>query len=112
MSWDKDSINSLLLSNPKAMDRALLVLLDRQTDDEISSEMTKYVNGRGFNGVDAEFMTSLAVRVRRGWGLTPKQRACLTKTNSKGYCRLSKYHAQLIEEISLKEKSKQKEMVL
>ena len=107
MSWDKDKINALLLSKPQAIERALLVLLDRQTFDEQEQGDTKYNNGIGFTGVDAEFMTSLAMRVRRGYPLSPKQLACMQKTNAKGYCKLAKYHKQLIEEI---EKKAQKQM--
>lgn len=112
MAWDKDKINQLLLSNPRAIERALLVLLDRQTFDEQQAGDTKYNNGIGFTGADAEFMTSLAVRVRRGATLTPRQLACMQKTNAKGYCRLAKYHRQLTEEIEKKEAAKQKEMLL
>lgn len=112
MSWDREKINALLLSNPRAIERALLVLLDRQTFDEQQAGDTKYHNGVGFTGVDAEFMTSLAQRVRAGRGLTPKQLACMQKTNAKGLCKLAKYHKQLIEEIEKKEAAKQKELDL
>ncbi|QXN72707.1 hypothetical protein RCZAHN_98 [Rhodobacter phage RcZahn] len=110
MKWDKDSINALLLREPKAVERALLVLLERQTFDEVQAHDTKYQNGIGFTGADAEFMTSLALRVKQGLPLTPKQLASVTKTNDKGYCRLAKYHGQLIEEIEKKAKRKQLEL--
>jgi len=110
MSWDREKINAMLLSNPRAIERALLVLLDRQTFDEQQAGDTKYHNGVGFSGVDAEFMTSLAMRVRGGQQLTPRQLACMQKTNAKGLCKLAKYHGQLIEEIEKKAKRKQLEL--
>ena len=96
--WDRAAINELLLRNDRAVERALLVLLARQTDDEVTSQETRHRNSRGFSGVDAEFLTSLALRVKRGRGLTPNQLAAVRKPNRQGICKLAKYWRQLAEE--------------
>lgn len=61
--WDKDSIRELIGSNDKAVWRGLEVLLARQTADERQAGQTAHLNGRGFNGRDANFGTSLAEKV-------------------------------------------------
>ena len=51
----------------------LKVLLANQTEDERANQYTKHLNGKGFNGRDAEFGTSMAeFYIRRGF-LSPKQ---------------------------------------
>jgi hypothetical protein len=60
-----DSIRDLLTRNPKAVYRALVVLFERQTDDEKESEETKHDNGRGFNYRDAKFGSDLAQKCIR-----------------------------------------------
>ena len=59
----KESIQTLLATNDKAVYRALIVLFERQTADEQEAESTNHNNGRGFNGRDAKFGTSLAKQV-------------------------------------------------
>jgi hypothetical protein len=59
----KESIASLLAKSDKAVYRGLVVLYQRQTADEKSSENTKHQNGVGFNATDAKFGTSLAKQV-------------------------------------------------
>ena len=44
----KEQIVHLLQVNDKAVIRALIVLTERQTEDERLSEQTKFNNGRGF----------------------------------------------------------------
>jgi hypothetical protein len=65
-----ESIRDLLTRSDAAVERALLVLYERQTADEQASETTKYVNGRGFNAVDAEILSSFACQVERKVGQT------------------------------------------
>lgn len=90
-----DEIKSLLLTNARAREKALLVLLDRQTADEQASERTIEHNGRGFTGYDAELLTSFAKQVRLnrygnppGQRLSPRQHEIAIK-------RLPKYAKQL-----------------
>lgn len=101
-TWDKAAINTLLMNNDRAVCRALVVLHNRQTSSEQITQTTNEHNGIGFTGADAEFLSSLAERVKKGWGLTPKQLACVRRTNKAGFCQLAKYHGQLREEIAAK----------
>ncbi len=73
MQHTKESIRALLLSNDRAVERAVVVLTELQTADELASETTKVQNGQGWNARDAKFGTSLAKSVK-DWGrLTSRQ---------------------------------------
>ncbi len=53
MAYNKaleNQIVALLHSNPKAVERAMVVLWDRQTADEKAAETTRHHNQRGFSG--------------------------------------------------------------
>lgn len=100
----KDSIHQMLLTNSFAVERALLALYARQTDDEQSAEITKEKNGRGFASADAEFYSRLATQVAsspypKGQRLSPKQLDALrgirngVKTKKRG---ITKYAGQLL----------------
>lgn len=53
--------------------RALVVIFNRQTSDEIRNEETKELNYIGFTGADAEILTSFAKQwLSRNW-LSEKQ---------------------------------------
>jgi len=52
--------------------RALVVLHDRQTNDEREAQTTSHSNGVGFNGTDANILSSFAEQVR-AWEATPPQ---------------------------------------
>jgi len=74
-------IMNAILSSDVFVERCLLALLDRQTEDEQRSEQTSQSNGIGFSGVHAKFGTSMAKQIRRnkygnpeGRRLSPKQR--------------------------------------
>jgi hypothetical protein len=51
--------------------RALEVIFERQTADEQDSGQTTHENGIGFNGLDAEILSSFAKQVKR-WKGTPE----------------------------------------
>ena len=70
--------------------RALKRIYENQTEDEQTSEFTKYVNGVGFTGSDCEFLTSLAKQLLMYGNLSDKQTKCLFKL-------MPKYARQLIE---------------
>lgn len=72
-TWTPDEIKTLIATNDKAVTRALLALLDRQTADEQAAQVTSHSNGMGFTGVDAEILTSFAQQVQRGRTLSVKQ---------------------------------------
>lgn len=88
-TWTKDDIKALLEKNDLAVERALVALYNRQTADEQATHTTAHHNGMGFNGVDADFGTSLAEKVLKGWKLSPKQLAAARKM-------LRKYVGQLL----------------
>ena len=91
--WNKEAIVDLLMTNDRAVVRAIKVLYARQTEDEQRAEQTKHTNGVGFNGPDAAFLSSIAKALPRyNDRMTPKQIAKARKM-------LPKYHRQLLEEI-------------
>lgn len=97
-TWTKDEIKELLKTNDRAVERALLVLLSRQTNDEQSQETTRHSNNRGFTQADAAIFTSMAKQVQRGYRLTEKQLAFLRNGKSQRFpSRIGKYAGQLLE---------------
>lgn len=66
MSYTAEAIKTLLLSNNRAVERALVALYHRQTSSEQASEQTIDHNGRGFTAGDAEYMTAWAKQVLAG----------------------------------------------
>ncbi len=54
-----------LATDDKWVKRALLVLLDRQTDDELKVKKTILENGMGFDSFDAEILTPIANTYKR-----------------------------------------------
>lgn len=64
-----EDIKALLLQNPKAVERAMLVLYQRQTASEQDAGQTVQRNGRGFNAFDAKLGTYYAQWIQRGFAL-------------------------------------------
>lgn len=56
----KESIRTLLMTNDRAVERALVVLFERQTIDEQEELSTVHSNGVGFNTADAVVGTRFA----------------------------------------------------
>jgi SNF2 family DNA or RNA helicase len=77
-----------VFSNPQSVKQILLYLYGQQTTDERLSESTVENNGRGFNGIDAAFCSSVAKWVIEGRHLSDKQLMSLQ-------LRLPKYRGQL-----------------
>lgn len=69
----KAKIQHLLATNDRAVEVALTRLLARQTSDERYSHTTVHANSRGFNARDAEFGTSLAEWINKGYSLSSRQ---------------------------------------
>lgn len=86
--WTKEEIWEKIQNNDKVMYRALVRLYDLQTEDEKVSKETKEHNGQGFNGYDAEIMSSFAEFYKKTGFLTPKQKVIARK-------KLKKYTKQL-----------------
>ncbi len=66
----RDQIKSLLLSNPRAVERAILALYHCQTVGEQHTSSTREQNGRGFNCFDAEYGSYLGRWLLSGRHLT------------------------------------------
>lgn len=86
--WTEDEIKQLIQTNDKVLYGALKHLYACQTEDEKSAEYTKHRNGRGFNGRDSNFLTSVCKQLISKGSLSQKQ---------KEVCRrmLVKYNKQL-----------------
>ncbi len=102
----KESILKLLRNDDRAVVRALLVLTARQTQDEQTSETTRYLNGRGFRPCHARVGTSMAGFFKRRGYLTPNQIEYWRKHDKAGNMRIGIYWAQLPEEAKLKQEQK------
>lgn len=86
--WKQDEIKQLILINDKMVYRSLQVLYSFQTADEKSYKDTTERNGKGFNSVDAEFMSSCANFYQKNGYLTNRQKEIVRK-------KLIKYTRQL-----------------
>lgn len=96
MTYTKEFIQHQLSTNPKWVERGLVVLFNRQTEDEQSSHETKWENGMGFNGSDSRYLTYCAKWVLQGRRLNEKH---FEKCSGK----LRKYWKQILEEIESKQ---------
>jgi hypothetical protein len=100
--YTKDEIKSNIVNNINWTIRSLEVLYNRQTTDEQRNLQTSHLNGRGFNGTDAEILTSFynQVQKRKSYNnpvlLSEKQLDICKK-------KLPKYWKQIHEEIQLKQ---------
>jgi hypothetical protein len=103
MVLTKDSIIQMLISNNKAVGRALIVLNDRQTSDEQYNQSTNRNNGRGFTPADARMGTSMANFFTKFNRLSDKQLAYWRKPNVRGVPRIAKYAGQLLEIAQMKQ---------
>lgn len=69
MNWTKDSIKAKMSqTNPEGdmwVVRGMLAILQWQTAEEQANGMTVEDNGVGFNGVDAEILTSFCQQASR-----------------------------------------------
>lgn len=98
MQHTVDSIRALLATNDRAVGRALIVLRNRQTADERSSEQTKHLNGRGFRPCHARMGTSMADFFERRGYLTERQVKYWRTEMRDGKSRIEIYARQLLEE--------------
>ena len=57
-TYTKSEIATLLMTNDKAIGRALIALNDRQTVSEQAAQATLFDNGIGFSGADARIVIS------------------------------------------------------
>ena len=102
----KESIIQLLKTDKRAVARALVVLHNRQTNDEQAQEGTRYLNGRGFRPCHARMGSSMAKQFTRLGFLSEKQIAYWRVTDRSGSMRIGIYWAQLLEEAEAKARAK------
>ena len=57
--WTKDRIQNLLATNDLAVERAVVAIYDRQTQDEKRDSDTKHDNFRGFRANHADRLGSV-----------------------------------------------------
>ena len=100
----KESITKLLMSNDKAIARALVVISANQTADEISTETTRHRNHQGWRPCHARMGTSMAQFYEKRGYLTEKQVAYWRKADKTGAMRIAIYWRQLAEAAELKAK--------
>jgi hypothetical protein len=70
MSWTTDAVKALLDTNPLAVERAMVVLFARQTEDERVTSLTRHDNSRGFSAAHASKGSYYARWVSSGRHLT------------------------------------------
>ena len=88
VEWTPDLIKEKINTSDVAVKRALLRLYSFQTEDEKLYGAVYHTNGKGFNGTDAEILSSFATQLlSRGW-LSDKQIAIARK-------KLLKYSGQI-----------------
>lgn len=86
--WTEEEIKSLIQTNDTVLYRALKKLYAEQTADEQATGETREHNGKGFNGIDAKFLSSVSeFLIARGF-LTAKQKTATRRM-------LKKYTKQL-----------------
>lgn len=93
----KEYIVTLLTQNDKAVMRALVVLNERQTNDERVEKHTKYRNLRGFRPCHAHKGTSMAEFFMRNGYLTQNQVNWWRQHDRTGKMRIEIYAGQLLE---------------
>lgn len=72
--WTRDEIDTILRTKPGAVERAMLRLYDRQTEDEKSTSHTRHDNARGFSSAFASRGSYYARWVLGGRELTGQHR--------------------------------------
>jgi len=88
-TWNKETIQALLDSNPKAVTNALIQIYDRQTSSEQAMGVTNVHNKVGFSGPDSEILSSFARFYSKYKYLSPKQMVIATR-------KMKKYWKQLM----------------
>lgn len=79
VNWTPSLIKEQILKSDKALISALLRVYSWQTEDEKFSERTTETNSKGFNGIDAEILSSFAKQWETRGFLSPKQKEIARK---------------------------------
>ena len=86
--WTKEEILSGIQTNNKWVERGVVAIYNKQTEDEKMTESTNKKNGIGYSGCDAHLMSYYAKWILSGKSLSGKH---LEKARKK----ISKYANQL-----------------
>jgi hypothetical protein len=86
-------LRSQLASNSAWAVKALTLVYSYQTADEQEDKKTSLKNGAGFNGLDAEILSSFSEQVLKGRKLSPKQMAIVHR-------KMPRYARQVLASIS------------
>lgn len=86
--WTKENMKEILAKYDDQVCKAVVKIYEYQTADEQRAGETKENNGVGFNGADAQIMSSFAEFYKKRGYLSPKQLMIARK-------KIMKYAAQL-----------------
>ncbi len=89
-NWIKTECDPNNPAHRAALVRALGYVYANQTADEKASKDTKHLNGQGFNGREAGFLSSVYENAQKYGTITVRQAECLIKS-------LPKYARQIAE---------------
>ena len=97
--WTKDSIQNLLATNNLAVERAVVAIYDRQTQDEKRDSDTKHDNFRGFRANHAPTLSYFARIILKGWKQDGHKNRAHLNPNKLAKARrfMMQYHRQLAE---------------
>jgi hypothetical protein len=70
--WTRGEIENMVRTNDRAVERAMLALLSRQTQDEQTQGTVNHHNGKGFAASNSKSGTYFAKWVESGRNLTGK----------------------------------------
>lgn len=87
-NYTQNEIKENVTNDYRWLARAIVAIYNRQTEDEQNTDSTRHLNGIGFNGVDAEILSSFAKQINKGRILSDKQKAIAVK-------KMGKYAGQL-----------------
>ena len=106
--WTKDRMIALLTTNDLAVERALVVLYDRQTHDEKRDSETKHHNAVGFRKNHDHTGSRLACYILKGWKQPNGKKLLHLNQVNLGKAReiVLHYHRQLCEEANERATSK------
>lgn len=109
--WTKDKMIALLDSNDLAVERALVVIYDRQTRDEKAESQTKHHNAVGFRKNHDHTGSYYACIILKGWKQpNGKNRVHLNPVKlAKARSIVIHYHRQLCEVANAKEIDRQED---
>lgn len=96
--WTPGQIVHLLNTNDIFLERSLVKLFERQTQDEKSASDAKHTNGRGFNKPDSNRLTICAKTILKNKGKgVPEGKRLLDWQLEDARPRILKYAKQLTE---------------